>query len=159
MLNESEILTEINEEMVTDDMAKEYLAFVSDGIQFVVSAFNIIEIITNHFVTRLPKVPNYVKGISNLRGQIIPIIDVRLKMNKSDIEYSDNACIIVIDVNSTVIGLLVESVSYVLKIGDADISPAPAKNKQELVSGIARVGDTVYLMLDCDLIAEVGVVC
>ena len=152
MLNEAETMTDANREGAAADAAKEYLSFVSDGIHFVVNASNVIEIIMSHTFTRLPKTPEYIKGIINLRGQIIPIIDVRLKMNKPDMDYGENACIIVVDVNSTVVGLLVESVSHVVKINSEDISPVPPKNMQELVSGIARIGDEVYLMLDCDLI-------
>jgi len=154
-MNETEVLQEITgSDTAITEIMREYLVFVSDGIQFTVSAANVVEIIMNHKFTRLPKVPDYIKGIINLRGQIIPIIDVRLKMNKPDIVYTESACIIVIDVNSTAVGLLVESVSHVVRINDNDISPAPAKNRQELVSGIARTGEAVYLLLDCDLIVK-----
>jgi len=136
------------------DTAREHLAFVSDGLHFVVDASHVKEIITNHSITQLPKLPPFIKGVINLRGQIIPIIDMRLRMGRPEIEYGDEACVIVIDVNSVQVGLLVERVSHVAKIREEDISPPPVKNKQELVSGITKVDEVVYLVLDCELIVK-----
>lgn len=128
-----------------------FLTFQSDGLTFGVSTNYIIEIITNHMITMVPVVPSYVKGIINLRGQIIPIIDIRLRMGKMDIDYTSTSCIIVLNFDSINIGIIVDAVEQVLDIDCAKISPVPAKNQQELVSGMISLQDgSVVLILDCE---------
>lgn len=128
-----------------------FLTFQSDGLTFGVSTNYIIEIITNHMITMVPVVPGYVKGIINLRGQIIPIIDIRLRMGKMDIDYTSASCIIVLNFDSINIGIIVDTVEQVLDIDCAKISPVPAKNQQELVSGMISLNDgSVVLILDCE---------
>lgn len=128
-----------------------FLTFQSDGLTFGVSTNYIIEIITNHMITMVPVVPGYVKGIINLRGQIIPIIDIRLRMGKMDIDYTSASCIIVLNCDSISIGIIVDAVEQVLDIDSSKISPVPAKNQQELVSGMISLQDgSVVLILDCE---------
>ena len=81
------------------------------------------EIITNHTITIIPLVPDYVKGIINLRGQIIPIIDIRLRMGKPSIDYTSTTCIIVLNIDDTNLGIIVDSVQQVIDIDKAQISP------------------------------------
>lgn len=132
-----------------------YLTFVSDGLTFGVNASQVTEIITNHHITILPMVPQFIKGIINLRGQIIPIIDIRLRMNKPETEYNDSSCIIVLNINSVSIGIFVDTVSQVVDIDETKISPPTANNKQELVNGIISLAnDKVILLLDCDLLVR-----
>ena len=153
--------TELINTAVTDDdrsaaedaaiLADEYLAFVSDDLNYAVSAVYITEIINNHHITHLPKAPDFIKGIINLRGQIIPIVDIRLRMNRpAAASENDEMCIVVIDVNSVAMGLMVDKVSHVVNIKAADILEPPAGNRQELINGITKIGDTVYLVLDCE---------
>lgn len=133
------------------DTTERFLTFLSDGLTFGVSTNYITEIITNPMITMLPMVPSYVKGIINLRGQVIPIIDIRLRMGKMDIEYSSTSCIIVLMFNSVSIGIIVDTVEQVLDIDVSQISPVPAKNQQELVSGMISLQDrSVVLILDCE---------
>lgn len=128
-----------------------FLTFQSDGLTFGVSTNFITEIITNHMITMVPVVPSYVKGIINLRGQIIPIIDIRLRMGKMDIDYTSASCIIVLNFESISIGIIVDAVEQVLDIDCSRISPVPAKNQQELVSGMISLQDgSVVLILDCE---------
>lgn len=153
---------DINELMSSEEMqnsqkdnAKKFLAFVSDDLLFGVNAAYVTEIITNSHITVLPMVPNYIRGIFNLRGQIIPIIDIRLKMNKPDVNYDDFSCIIVLDINSILIGILVDTVSQVVDVYEDRISPPTANNKQELVSGMVSLSnDVVMLLLDCELLVH-----
>lgn len=132
-----------------DIINRKYLTFTSDGLHFGLNASYVIEIITSHSITHLPMVPNYVKGIINLRGQIIPIIDIRLKMNKPEIEYTEKSCIIVIDVDGIAAGILVDSISNVLDINYEEISAPPKNNEQDLVNGIISLPEAVVMMLDC----------
>lgn len=84
--------------------AERYLTFCSDGLTLGVSTHYVTEIITDHSITSLPIVPDYVRGIINLRGQIVPIIDIRLRMGKPMIDYTSTTCIIVLKVDSVNIG-------------------------------------------------------
>ena len=86
---ENTIYDEVLEKGI-DTATERFLVFSSDGLNIGVSTNYVIEIITNHAITLLPLVPDYVKGIINLRGQIIPIIDIRLRMGKPSIEYTSS---------------------------------------------------------------------
>lgn len=146
--NEEDQVTAAEQNASTEER---FLTFQSDGLTFGVSTNYIIEIITNHMITMVPVVPSYVKGIINLRGQIIPIIDIRLRMGKMDIDYTSTSCIIVLNFDSINIGIIVDAVEQVLDIDCAKISPVPAKNQQELVSGMISLQDgSVVLILDCE---------
>lgn len=135
--------------------AQKFLTFISDGLHFAVNAAFVSEIITSHHITKLPMVPSYVKGIINLRGQIIPILDIRERMNKPPMENTDSACIIVLDIHSVSVGIYVDTVSQVVDIDESKISPMPSNNSQELVSGMMTLTDnTVVLFLDCELLIQ-----
>lgn len=142
---------EMNIQNGSGDTMERFLTFQSDKLTFGVSTNYIIEIITNHMITLLPMVPGYVKGIMNLRGQIIPIIDIRLRMGKMEIEYTSTSCIIVLSFGGISIGVVVDSVEQVLDIDCSQVSPVPANNEQELVSGMISLNDgSVVLILDCE---------
>ena len=149
----------INEELdainISNELSQKYLLFVSDNIDFGVKASYIIEIITNHHVTPLPLLPGYIKGIINLRGQIIPILDIRSKMGKAEGEYTNYSCIIVLDINSVMVGIYVDTVSLVADIDESKISPPSPHNKQELVNGMVSMSDGKTLFLvDCEKLIE-----
>lgn len=132
-----------------------FLTFSCDGLNIGVSTNYVIEIITNHMITMLPLVPDYIKGIISLRGQIIPIIDIRLRMGKPSIDYTSSTCIIVLDINSVQIGIIVDAVQQVMDIDQSQISPVPVENRQELISGMVSNGDrSVILFLDCVQLAQ-----
>lgn len=132
-----------------------FLTFSSDGLNIGVSTNYVIEIITNHAITMVPLVPDYVKGIINLRGQIIPIIDIRLRMGKPAIEYTASTCIIVLNINSVYIGIIVDAVQQVMDIDQDRIAPVPVENQQELISGMISSSErSVILFLDCEQLVQ-----
>jgi len=144
-----ENLTDIDE---NSDNTNKYLTFLSNDLIYGIKIENVTEIITNYSITKLPMVPNYVQGIINLRGQIIPVVDIRLRMNKlaSETPYP---CIIIIEINSISIGILVDSVLQVLNLENKIAAP-PSKN-QEFISGITNLPDgSVMFYLDCDLLVN-----
>ena len=144
--------TTVHEGMDGDTLVstERFLTFSSNGLNIGVSTNYVIEIITNHSITMLPLAPDYVKGIINLRGQIIPIIDIRLRMGKPSIDYTSSTCIIVLNINSVQIGIIVDAVQQVMDIDQSQISPVPVENQQELISGMVSSGDrSVILFLDC----------
>ncbi len=142
----------IEDAQINENINK-YLTFLSDNLVYGINIENVIEIITNHNITKLPKVPAYVKGIMNLRGQIIPVIDIRERMGKLPLGETSESCIIIIEVNSISIGILVDTVLQVINVEKKITSP-PSKN-QEFVSGITNLPDgTVMFCLDCELLVN-----
>ena len=135
-----------------------YVAFISNGLTYVINASCVTEIITNHSIRKLPMVPSYIPGIINLRGQIIPIVDVRRRMGNyypSDESSKRQNCIIVINIHAMEIGIIVDTVTKTLDISEAAIAPMPANNRQELVNGIQTTpdGETV-LFFDHEMLVN-----
>ena len=132
-----------------------FLTFSSNGLNIGVSTNYVIEIITNHMITMLPLVPDYVTGIINLRGQFIPIIDIRLRMGNPSIDNTSSTCIIVLNINSVQIGIIVDAVQQVMDIDQSQISPVPVENQQKLINGMVSSSDrSVILFLDCEQLVE-----
>ncbi len=134
-----------------DTLMTKYLTFVADDLLFGVNASYVVEIIINHALTSLPMTPDYVKGIINLRGQIIPIIDTRLRIGHPSAEHDDSTvCIIVLDIDGTHIGILVDRVAQMVDIDETQISTGPVSD-QQLVSGMISLADgsDTMLVLDC----------
>lgn len=147
--------TAVNENPEVSVSTERFLTFSSNGLNIGVSTNYVIEIITNHIITVLPLVPDYVNGIINLRGQIIPIIDIRLRMGNPSIDYTNSTCIIVLNINSVQIGIIVDDVQQVMDIDQSQISPVPVENRQELISGMVSSSDrSVILFLDCEQLLQ-----
>lgn len=134
------------------DMAQ-FLIFNSDDILFGVNVEYVVEIITNHAITHLPMVPGYIRGILNLRGQIIPVIDIRLRLGKP---YQEECITIVLDVNGTQVGILGDSVAQMVSVPRKGIMPVPAHSTQKLISGLYSLPDRSTMMIfDCVQLMEV----
>lgn len=148
----SENIVSSIEEIGEDTQKEKYLTFLLDNDSYGISINNVIEIIGIQPVTLVPELPDYIRGIINLRGKIISVMDVRLRFKKAFREYNDRTCIIVVDINDLSIGLIVDSVSEVLVISDQDIMPPPnlSNVNNKYIKGIGKVGKEVKLILDCD---------
>lgn len=110
-------------------------------------------------ITPVPEQPSYIKGIINLRGQIIPIMDIRLKFLKDEKDYDDRTCIIVLDVEDLSIGVIVDRVSEVIEIDDANITPAPEFDQDisdRYIRGIGKINEKVVILLDCKQLIKHG---
>lgn len=118
----------------------------------------VTEIIGIQTITEVPEFPEYVKGIINLRGKIIPVMDVRLRFKKEAKDYNDRTCIIVIDIEQACIGLIVDTVSEVTTILEENIVEPPGGNRyfgSKYIKKIGKIGNEVKLLLDCmKLLAE-----
>jgi len=113
----------------------------------------VTEIISLQPITKIPEVASYIKGIINLRGKIIPVIDVRLKFKKEEIPYNERTCIVVIDADDVAVGLIVDRVSEVLTINDEEVAPPPDNKtgiKNRYIKGIGKINGEVKLLLDCN---------
>lgn len=138
-----------------DTQKGKYVTFKSGNEYFGLKIQYVNEIIVFQEITAIPECEDYLKGLINLRGKIIPVIDVRLRFKQEPFEYNDRTCIIVINVKSTVVGLIVEKIAEVVEIQEENILPSPSlghtdKTQNQYVYGIGKVGDTVKLLLDPD---------
>lgn len=130
-----------------------FLIFSLDGNTYGLPIRFVTEIIGIQPATRVPETPDYVKGIINLRGRIIPLIDVRLKFGREEIPYNERTCVIVIDVNAVAVGLIVDKVNDVLTIEDEQIAlppPGALGFENRYIEGIGKAGDMVLLLLDAE---------
>ncbi len=146
---------ELAEDAAVPTNVARFLIFVSDGLHFGVNTDRVIEIINNHMIRPLPMVPNYVRGIINLRGQIIPIIDMRLRMGKVYQEYTPKTGIVILEIESNIIGVVVDSVAQVIDIDLDRTLLIPTENRQELTNSMISTNDgTVILLLECEAIIK-----
>ncbi|APC40262.1 chemotaxis protein CheW [Clostridium estertheticum] len=148
----AEILEEIME-TAEDTQKGKFLTFSVGKESYGIEIKFVTEIIGIQEITEVPELPDYVKGIINLRGKIIPVIDVRLRFRKEPKDYNDRTCIVVINIKETVVGLIVDNVAEVINIDDSDIVPPPQMKTgfhNRYVRGIGKVGNEVKLLLDCD---------
>ena len=128
-----------------------YLIFSSDGLMYGIKADLVKDIITDYAITYLPQVPSYVRGVINLRGQIIPMLDIRLRLGKMP---QENFCGIVVDVDGSMVGILVDMVEQMVDVPLASILPVPTSStEQSMVSGMCTLPDgNTMLELDCGLL-------
>jgi len=129
------------------------LTFSLDKESYGIDIKYVIEIIGMQSITKIPELPDYIKGVINLRGKIIPVIDVRLKFKKEGKEYNDRTCIIVVDINGISIGLIVDSVAEVITIPDEDLADPPHFSNSynnRYIRKIGKIGNEVKLILDCE---------
>ena len=148
----AEVLDETMENF-EDTQKGKFLTFSVGREAYGIEIKFVTEIIGIQDITEVPELPNYVKGIINLRGKIIPVIDVRLRFKKQPKEYNDRTCIVVIEIKDISIGLIVDNVAEVINIDDNNIVPPPDIKTgfhNRYVRGIGKVGNEVKLLLDCD---------
>lgn len=138
-----------------DEQKDKYMTFRSGNEYFGLKIQYVSEIIPFQAITAIPETEDYIKGLINLRGKILPVIDVRLRFNQEPFEYNDRTCIIVIIVRDTMVGLVVEEIAEVVEISAESILPPPTimrgdRIQNKYVYGIGRVGNTVKLLIDPD---------
>jgi purine-binding chemotaxis protein CheW len=135
------------------DTGQEYVTFTLNDEMYAFDALQVQEIIELSTVTKVPHLPDYLKGVINLRGTIIPVIDLKQKFGMKCGEYRKHTCIIVTEFSRGVMGLIVDSVSDILNILPQSISAAPdfgSSINTEFIAGMAKSGDTLVLVLDVD---------
>ena len=138
------------EEIPAESQSDKYLICVSDSLLYGIDAEQVVEIMNAYSATYLPMMPSYIQGVFNMRGQIIPIMDIRRRLGKPPME-SENL-LVVLNYNGTQLGILVDSVEVMLDIPNASILPIPSQSAQKLVSGMCTLpdGSGTMLVLDCD---------
>lgn len=134
-----------------DTLKGKYLIFSLAGELYGIEIRCVTEIIGVQPMTQVPEMPDYILGVTNLRGTIIPVMDARLRFRKPPQDHDDKTCIVVLDTGELTLGLIVDSVEEVLYLQDEDIAPPPDLNKggRKYIQGIGTAGGAVRLLLDC----------
>lgn len=135
--------------------AGKYLTFKIANESYGIEVLKVREIIKVQPITRVPEMPSFIKGVINLRGKIIPIIDLRSKLGLEETAFTDNTCIIVVNFkeNSTLIGLIVDAVEEVSNIAENEIEPTPrfvSDQNVTCIRGMAKLKGSVKTLLDVD---------
>lgn len=143
-----------NAETVTEHgLGGKFLTFFLADEEYGIEILKVQEIMGMLSITTVPRTPSFIRGVINLRGKVIPIVDLRLKFAMGSIEQTEETCIIVVQAQGVQMGIVVDSVSEVLDIADDDIDDAPSfgtEVKTDYLLGIAKSGDQVKLLLDID---------
>jgi len=139
---------------VASELSGKYMTFTLDGEEYGVGILKVRELIGLMDITQVPQMPDYVKGVINLRGKVIPVFDLRLRFGLEEAEYTDETCIIVVDVGSMV-GIVVDTVQEVADIPGKDIEPPPPLGSTvdtTFLVGMGKVDGKVKILLDIDRI-------
>lgn len=146
-------MSEIISQETLDDLNGRFLTFYIGRSIYGIELLHVIEIIGIQSITQVPGVPHYVKGIINLRGKIVPVIDVRLKLDQEPRDYDDKTCIVVVIIDDMQVGLIVDSVSEVADIDASTLSQPPELSNgytNSYLKSVSQIGEKVILNLDCD---------
>jgi purine-binding chemotaxis protein CheW len=152
----AEIITESHAEKAHRREGK-YLTFTLAGEEYGIGILKVKEIIGIIAIRAIPQTPPHIKGVINLRGKVISVVDLRLKFGMLPLEYTERTCIIVIEISqekgNVLIGVLVDSVSEVLNIKAGDIEDTPSfgtRLNTDFILGMAKAGGAIKILLDID---------
>ena len=142
-----------------DQRAGKYLTFRLGNEEFAIQVLRVKEIMGIQEITAVPQTPAYVKGVINLRGKVIPVVDLRLKFGLPELEYTQRTCIIVAQIESQamklLIGIIVDGVSEVLTLQASDIEDTPEFGsgvQTPYLLGMAKIKGKVKILLDIDMV-------
>ncbi len=150
---------EIAVQLAESSMAGKYLTFALAEEEYGLEILKVREIISMSEITSVPKTPPYVKGVINLRGKVIPVIDLRLKFMMEEASYTNETCIIVVDVDGMEMGIIVDHVSEVLDIPGGEIEDAPefgASVNIDFILGMGKAEGRVTILLDISKVITTG---
>jgi len=142
---------ELFNDLDEDTLKDKYLTFYTDKQLFGILISEVVQIVGIQEITSVPEFPSYAKGVINLRGIIIPIIDVRLRLKKEEMKYNERTCIIVTNINGSHIGFIVDSVNEVTNIYNDNISNPPQMGTDYVntyITGIAKLNNDIVLLID-----------
>jgi len=134
-----------------DTQEGKYLTFHMASEDYGIEIRFVTEIIGIQRITEVPDMPNFIKGVINLRGKVIPVMDVRARFNLPAREYDERTCIIVVQLQNTSVGLVVDKVNEVADIPDKDIEPPPRSSSgasADYIQGLGKMGDRVKILLN-----------
>jgi len=150
-------------DQITSIHQGKYLTFSLEEEEYGIAIVKVKEITQMLNVTPVPHTPNYVKGVVNLRGKVIPVMDLRVRFNMPEIEYTDRTCIIVVEIYADdeliQVGNVVDSVTEVLNVTQENIDETPTfgtKVDTEFILGLANIEGSVKILLDVDKVANIN---
>jgi purine-binding chemotaxis protein CheW len=136
-----------------------YLSFKIDEELFAANVSKVLSILELTKITKIPRTPDYIRGVINLRGAVLPIVDLRIKFGLTPTEFTSNTCILVLEISMEnmiiKVGALVDSVQEVLEIEDAEILPPPnigQKFRSEFIEGMYKAENSFIMLLNMDLL-------
>lgn len=148
----------VDDEDNEDTQANKYLFFRIGKESYGIGIRYVIEIIELQTISEVPDMPAYVKGVINLRGKVIPIVDLRLRFDMEAREYDNRTCIIVTEVDAILVGCLVDTVEEVMEIPEKAIEPPPnfrtVSGRDRYISGMGKAGDSIKILLDVEKIVR-----
>lgn len=146
MNEQNEFVTTMEE----DDLSDRYLLFRIADSEYGVSLALVLEIVQIQSITFLPYVASYIKGIINLRGKVLPVVDVRTRLDMPEKDYDTETCIVVVDIHGVHVGLIVDSVSEVVTVNDEQLAAPPTVNNNacNYLSSVANLENKVVLNID-----------
>lgn len=135
-----------------DTQKGKFLTFGVDKEVYGIEICAVTEIISLQEITEIPEVPDYIKGIINLRGRIIPVMDIRLRFKKAFRVYNERTCVVIVEVRDLAIGLIVDEVAEVIFIDDQHIVSKPEMKsvQNNYIKNIGKVDEKIKLILDCE---------
>lgn len=138
-----------------DNTGKEFLVFTLAAQEYGIDILKVQEIrgYDSQSVTRIANVPAFVKGVTNLRGIIVPIVDMRIKFNLENVEYNHQTVVVILNLGSRVVGVVVDGVSDVLMLQQSQISAAPQFGtafSTEYLTGIGTLGERMLILVDIE---------
>ncbi len=134
-----------------DTQKDKYLTFHLAGEDYGLDIAFVTEIIGIQKITDVPDMPDFIKGVINLRGKVIPVMDIRLRFNMAAKEYDERTCIIVVDLNNNAVGLLVDEVREVVDIPETQVQPPPKTGKgaaSRYLKGMGKLAEDVKILLN-----------
>ena len=138
-----------------DTQKDKYLTFHLAGEDYGIDIAFVTEIIGIQKITEVPDMPMFIKGVINLRGKVIPVMDVRLRFKMEERAYDERTCIVVVDINGTAVGLVVDEVREVANIPESQVEPPPETGRGKFshyLKGLGKVGDDVKILLNAEKI-------
>ncbi len=137
---------------ISDELSGRVLLFYIESTLYGMPLTHVIEIINVEKSTHLPGVAPYIKGVINLRGKVVPVIDVRLKFHLPERAYDEKTCIIVVDIHDMHVGLIVDSVSEVITIESTNMATPPDADGsgERYLSSVSEISGKIVLNLDCE---------
>lgn len=139
-----------------DEKESKYLSFPLADSLYGIDIQHVKEVVIfseNMKITRVPHMPAFTKGVINLRGKVIPVIDLRLRFLLEEIEYGGRTCFVVVDINGITTGLVVDTVAGVVTFKESDIDPAPELDESaqsKFIYGIGKTKEEVYILLNTE---------
>ncbi len=133
-----------------DTQKGKYLTFRLAKEDYGIEIRNVTEIIGIQKITEIPELPDYIKGVINLRGKVIPVMDVRLRFSLPARDYDERTCIVVVDIDDKSVGLVVDQVNEVADIPDENIEPPPRTRRESgrFIQGLGKMEKEVKILLD-----------